>query len=228
MMYLSKIVPTRASLEKIHHLRRKDGDFWEHRMIWNLFDNHPEQQRDFLYRREDPPGQRPFYYLLSRREPTRNPIEAEIRTQSFAPVLKAGDVLQFALRANAVVTRKADDHSKRRIRRDIIEARVDAYRASGQPPEQWPPPAVIHQEAAQAWMERQGGQHGFECGNLLVSNHQYHKIRKPGDGNRRHFTSLDLQGQLVVTDPEALQKALENGLGRAKAFGCGLLLVRRA
>ncbi len=228
MMYLSRIILTRASLETIHRLRRKDHDFWEHRMIWNLFDNRPEQKRDFLYRREDPPGQRPFYSLLSAREPTCNPLAADIQTRAYEPALQAGDRLAFSLRANAVITRKVDDHSKRRHRIDIIDAKVDEYEAKYADRKDWPPPAVIHQEAAEQWMNRQAGQHGFRLDALRVSNHQYHKIKKPGDSNLRQFTSLDLDGVLVVEDPAALQNALFNGLGRSKAFGCGLLLVRRA
>jgi CRISPR system Cascade subunit CasE len=30
-----------------------------------------------------------------------------------------------------------------------------------------------------------------------------------------------------VDDPEQLTRLLENGIGPAKSFGCGLLLVRR-
>lgn len=34
-------------------------------------------------------------------------------------------------------------------------------------------------------------------------------------------------GELMITNPELFQLALFNGLGHAKAFGCGLMLVRR-
>ncbi|MDX2120628.1 MAG: type I-E CRISPR-associated protein Cas6/Cse3/CasE, partial [Gemmatimonadota bacterium] len=39
---------------------------------------------------------------------------------------------------------------------------------------------------------------------------------------------LDLEGTLYVTDPSAFLGALGAGFGRAKAFGCGLMLIRRA
>jgi CRISPR system Cascade subunit CasE len=35
------------------------------------------------------------------------------------------------------------------------------------------------------------------------------------------------EGTLRVSSPERLAHLLENGIGPAKAFGCGLLLVRR-
>lgn len=32
----------------------------------------------------------------------------------------------------------------------------------------------------------------------------------------------------VVRDADAVRKVMREGIGRAKAYGCGLLLVRRA
>jgi CRISPR system Cascade subunit CasE len=46
-------------------------------------------------------------------------------------------------------------------------------------------------------------------------------------GDKLAFSTLDYQGLARVTDPEKLRVALTGGIGRAKAFGCGLLLVRR-
>jgi CRISPR system Cascade subunit CasE len=213
----------------MHKLKRKfrGGLFWEHQMIWDLFNNTPDQTRDFLYRREDTAGQLPFYYVLSTREPENSVAGLSIQSKLFNPCLQTGDQLRFSLRANAVVTRKVDDHSNKRIRRDIIEARVDDYKQRFPNPADRPSPAVIHQEAAQTWLERQGILHGFGVGEIFADNHSFYNVKKPNDSNTRHFTSLDFHGQLTVTDPELFKITLENGLGRAKAFGCGLLLVRR-
>ena len=41
------------------------------------------------------------------------------------------------------------------------------------------------------------------------------------------FSSLEYRGLVKVTDPTKLLPAITQGLGRAKAFGCGLMLVRR-
>ena len=227
-MYLSRIFFTREGIRSQCRRGITANLFREHQMIWNLFDNTTNQQRDFLYRREDTPGEPPFYYLLSARRPVEENESLAVETKLFEPQLQEGDRLQFQLRVNAVVTRKADDHSKRRIRRDIIEAVIDEYRKSDPSGESWPPPSVIHHDAVKRWLDRQGEKHGFQPGDCLVSNHQFHKVRKPGDANKRQFTSLDIQGSLTVTEPEACLAVLEHGLGRSKAFGCGLMLVRRA
>ncbi|BAO44421.1 type I-E CRISPR-associated protein Cas6/Cse3/CasE [Thiolapillus brandeum] len=228
MMYLSRI---RFTPEGIRAQCRKGvvaNPFREHQMIWDLFDNPPDQTRDFLYRREDRPGKPPFYYLLSARQPKAGNSYLTVETKSFEPHLQAGDQLRFELRANAVITRKAGDNSKRRLRRDIIEAKVDEYKARCPDPADRPPPSVIHQEAAEEWMQRQGEQHGFEVSELLVANHSHHKVRKPGDDNLRQFTSIDVFGTLTVTDTDRFMEQMMKGMGRAKAFGCGLMLVRRA
>jgi len=38
---------------------------------------------------------------------------------------------------------------------------------------------------------------------------------------------LDYEGILEITDPAAFTTAIARGFGRAKAFGCGLMLIRR-
>jgi CRISPR system Cascade subunit CasE len=225
-MYLSKVIPT---IHFIHKLKRKfSGNlFWEHQMVWDLFDNTPEQTRDFLYRREDTPGQLPFYYVVSARHPKCDGLDLDVQSKKYKPALQQGDRLQFNLRANAVVTRKVDGNSKKRLRRDIIEAKVDEYKRRYSNPKDLPRPSVIHYEAAQGWLHRQGENNGFSVSEFFVENHSFNKVKKPNDPNTRQFTSLDLHGQLIIDDPGQFTKIVENGLGRSKAFGCGLLLIKR-
>ena len=42
------------------------------------------------------------------------------------------------------------------------------------------------------------------------------------------FSVLDLEGVLEVIDPAMFLQHLSTGFGRAKAFGCGLMLIRQA
>lgn len=228
-MFLSKVEIKSTHLNTaIRQLRQ--GIYREHQMIWNLLPRDPEKKRDFLYRREES-GNWPFYYLLSAREPEVEVDFLKVATQPYSPKLREGDQLHFSLRANAVISRKPDDGSNRRIRRDIVEAKVDEYRAIEPDSRKWPPKAHIHHEAGETWLTRQGGNLGFKLGALSVQNHQHHEFNKPSDkkdSNRRKFTSLDFVGTLTVKDAEQfVEKALVGGMGRAKAYGCGLLLVKR-
>ena len=52
-------------------------------------------------------------------------------------------------------------------------------------------------------------------------------MRRRG-GREATFGVLDLRGRLTVRSPEVFVEALLAGFGRAKAYGCGLMLVRRA
>ncbi|MBD9358284.1 type I-E CRISPR-associated protein Cas6/Cse3/CasE [Methylomonas sp. EbA] len=46
-------------------------------------------------------------------------------------------------------------------------------------------------------------------------------------GRKAGFSSIDFTGQLQITDVEKFEQALFHGIGRSKAFGCGLLMIRR-
>jgi CRISPR system Cascade subunit CasE len=225
-MYLSKIEFSPAHLDEMVKILAK-GLFHEHQMIWNILPEDKSIGRDFIYRREDSRGL-PFYYLLSVRRPDDISPNFTVQSQRFTPQLKQGDLLQFSLRANAVKTTKIDDTSKKRKRRDIIEARADEYKKQYPDSKDRPPVAIIHHEAGEDWLKKQGVRCGFQVNNLIVENHQFHKVRKPKDPNLRQFASIDFHGQIKVTDPQQfIDTALFFGLGRSKAFGCGLMLIRR-
>ncbi|MBD1581975.1 type I-E CRISPR-associated protein Cas6/Cse3/CasE [Pseudoalteromonas sp. S16_S37] len=60
-----------------------------------------------------------------------------------------------------------------------------------------------------------------ECDIYAYQQHQVAKGK-----NQIRFSTVDITGQLEVTDPEKFTEALFNGIGRSKAFGCGLLLIK--
>ncbi len=241
-MYLSRIAYSphhRAEMVKALTAHQRNL-FKEHEMIWQCMPQDRDAKRDFLYRREDSSRQ-PFYYLLSARKPENWPEFLQVQSKEFAPKLEPGGHYGFSLRANAVVTRKVDDSSKRRIRRDIVEAKVDEYKQRFPDPQDRPPSAVIHHEAGEQWLIKQGEKHGFRPLVLSVSNHQYVAYQKKGSGAQRQLASLDFDGVLEVIDPQIFTEAMftgrrnkqqgapvVRGLGRSMAYGCGLMLIRKA
>lgn len=50
--------------------------------------------------------------------------------------------------------------------------------------------------------------------------------QRRGKGDKLRISTVDLSGRLDVSDAGALHRALREGVREAKAFGCGLLLVR--
>ncbi|MGB0849434.1 MAG: type I-E CRISPR-associated protein Cas6/Cse3/CasE [Thiolinea sp.] len=219
-MYFSKI-----SFDATNHWQRmvkvlNQKLYQEHRMIWSFFPGDKEAKRDFLYRREDKANV-PFFYLLSGRKPVSDDPLFIIQTQSFLPKLEEGDHLQFSLRANAVKSYKVDE-SKRRVRKDIVQVKKESYQQ-----DELPPLEHIRYEAGWEWLEQQGEKGGFTVNSLAVENHQVHQFSKEKNAKQRTFASLDFSGVLQVSDVLVFEKVLFNGLGRSKAFGCGLFLVRR-
>jgi CRISPR system Cascade subunit CasE len=86
--------------------------------------------------------------------------------------------------------------------------------------------------ALENWWKRLGKNCGFELvfdaaglSKLQNSAYQWHAL--PEKGKHAGFSSVDFTGELQITDVENFENALFNGIGRSKAFGCGLLMIRR-
>ncbi|MDP1770743.1 MAG: type I-E CRISPR-associated protein Cas6/Cse3/CasE [Methylobacter sp.] len=85
------------------------------------------------------------------------------------------------------------------------------------------------------WFIKQGERLGFKLvadnnnlSKLQNSTYQWHSLsEKGGKGDKAGFSSVDFTGELQITDMEKFKEALFIGIGRSKAFGCGLLMVRR-
>ena len=57
---------------------------------------------------------------------------------------------------------------------------------------------------------------------LNVERYEQHR----GKRCELRFSTVDFSGSLRVVDPAALRTAFFSGVGHAKAFGCGMLLIR--
>ena len=81
--------------------------------------------------------------------------------------------------------------------------------------------------AGRAWFAAQGVRCGFTP-DADVAVDGYDQRRLPRErGAAVAFSSIDFDGRLTVTDPALFLRQLAQGFGRAKAFGCGLMLIRR-
>jgi CRISPR system Cascade subunit CasE len=208
-----------------------------HRLLWTLFADAPERRRDFLWREEGRGGIRPgraSFLILSARPPENRHGLFTLESKPFAPALAPGDRLAFALRANPVVTRP-DPACGRPRRHDVVMDRLHALPRDARAESRH----AATLAAGRAWIEAQGGRGGFRLidspdpmdgsgARLRVDG--YDQIRIPrGRGQRPvRFSVLDLEGVLEVETPERFLAALYGGFGKARAFGCGLMLIRRA
>lgn len=110
---------------------------------------------------------------------------------------------------------------------DVVMAVLRSVPGGGARSERRPEAA---QEAGAAWLAGQGARHGFSVRGVAVGH--YDAVTLPHHvGKRRgapRLGMMDLSGEIEVTDPSVFLAAQAAGFGRAKAFGCGLMLLRRA
>jgi CRISPR system Cascade subunit CasE len=221
-MYFSKITVVSDDLKEAMPLL-KAGEYALHQWLWKLFPKDTEAKRDFLFR-HDAEKRWPVFYLLSSREPDTDHPLLRVESKPYHPQLAAGETLSFSLRANPTHTRKTDDDNpKKRKRDDVVMHLKQIYQKDN--PDDMPSEAELAQEAGEHWIIRQGARHGFEVLSVRADN--YRQPRLGGKGKDIHFSTLDFAGILRVNKPEVFTQALCQGIGPAKAFGCGLLLVRR-
>lgn len=197
------------------------GGYHLHQALWNLFENDPKTERDFLYRQEQ--GDRaPTFLLLSKREPADRDGCWIIETKPYQPRIQVGDRLGFSVRINPVVARR--DKNGKQHRHDVVMDRKKALQETGRKPSQ----AEVVQEAIEEWFAARATRSGFELtdSGVLAESYQQHRLSR-GKGNPIQFSTVDCTGQLTVADSETFLAVAMNGMGPAKAFGCGLLLIRR-
>ena len=221
---LRRTAPTAALMPLLDPLEPGQAADAHHRLMWSVFSDGPTRERDFLWRHDG----RGRFFTLSARMPTANDLFHTHETKVFEPRLTIGDRLQFKLRANATKDRAAasrgpkDQRKNRRV--DIVMDRLHRA-ASGDVPRAELRDRVA-EAAAAGWMERQGAARGFKPHLTAVEGYSTINLGL----RRRHGGTLgilDLVGSIEVTSPDTFLSALAGGFGRAKAWGCGLMLIRR-
>ena len=196
-----------------------------HRLMWTLAT--PETQAAcpsgaaFLWR-EIERGEK--FYLLGPRPVETSPFFT-VETKPYMPQFAPGDMLAFELRVNPTVARRSGE-ARRSARSDVVMDRLRAQEASGATRETRAArrDAAAH-EAVRDWLARIGERDGFVLHALRLDSYRVESVARRGGAAR--FGVCDLGGVLEVTDGEAFRARVLTGFGRAKAFGCGLMLLRR-
>lgn len=219
-MFLSRISLSPEAPNATGFWRLFENPYRLHQEVWALFADRPDRERDFLYRLDRDLGQ-PRIFCLSQREPRSSGI-FRVETKPFAPVLLVGGRLSFVLRANPIVCRGGARH-------DVVMNAKRELVSRGVVPGERPAVAELAQEHGTAWLVERAGRHGFavEPAAVRVERYEVVELAKPG-GRRVRFATCDFTGHLTVTELPAFLHALQHGIGPAKGFGCGLLLVKRA
>ena len=197
-----------------------------HGLVWTLF-NHVERaderkDRAFLYREIEPGS-----FIVVAKTPPLDPHGLWVldKPKDYAVEVSAGDRLSFVMRANPAVAVPRPGE-KRGARADaIMHAKTKLAVA-----ERKNFTAKDASTIAVQWLARRGPALGFKLDTEATSADGYQQIRIPGADRKPAivYSEIEFTGALTVTDPNLLRHALYNGIGKARAYGCGLMLIRRA
>lgn len=206
-MFLSRV-------EMPWEFARNPYDF--HRQLWRMFPGEPKETRNsneetrqgFLFRVEENPTGRPACFLVQSRMPPKSTAGLMVvGIREFHPQPVNGQRLGFLLTANPIKT--------------ITDAQREAK--PGKVSEKCRVP-LIREADQRDWLARKLAD-AAEIADASLLPHAPMYFRK---GNRPgKLATVTFSGVLTVLHSERLTELLENGVGPAKGFGCGLLLVRR-
>ncbi|GAA5443996.1 hypothetical protein Misp06_02176 [Microbulbifer sp. NBRC 101763] len=255
-MYLSRIqVSSSLAIQAQLATLLKNNSYGIHQMLWELFNGserflfREESACEQLLSEQS----LPVFYLLSRKKPIRDGSLFSVESKAFIPRLQAGDRLAFRLRANPTISRKSavagrgkrhdilmdaqyhwlrdqcKTHSllqsgrKGELKQRLLDAKPGFY-AGGQIESRLQEVSVV---ASRHWLIDRGSRMGFDIYPPKLHSNGYRWNLLPKKGRGAGFCSVDYRGELLVTDPELFLQKICTGIGPAKAFGCGLMLIRR-
>jgi len=236
-MYLSHVSLTPSAISKRGtQAAFARGAYGHHQLLCRLFDG--ARRGSFLFRHLDEDDGLHFLTLSASSPHPANSEDWVVSSKPFHPILHEGQRLVFSVRINPTVSRSPGrsgapgSSPARGKRRDLIFEAVRDFRRSGSGT---PDRRVIAQSCGERWLGERLAKAGFlmDCANpsqgesgvaLACTRYRQHRVRK---GDREITVStLDCQGIGTVTEPEVFLSMLLRGLGPAKSFGCGLVLIK--
>ncbi|MBF0169345.1 MAG: type I-E CRISPR-associated protein Cas6/Cse3/CasE [Alphaproteobacteria bacterium] len=222
-MHISRLSLKRdpSSLGKLSALLRGGLDAGRsHRLLWALFRDGADMSRPFLFRSGDGNPVDGDFMTVSPVPPKDETDLWRIETKPFDPHIAKGQTLAFKLRLNPIVESKGKRYDVvAKIKRELGPSGERAFSND-----------EIWEMAAKRWLEPRAERLGVSFKGLRADAYQLHRFdyEKKGVESKVSFASLDVSGLLKVEEPEALKAALMSGVGKARAWGCGLLLVKPA
>jgi len=204
-LYLTKVtVPVRTALGK---LKVRDSYDW-HQRAWDLFGGREDKKRDFLIRVD----KRDDYFqmlILSAARPekptwcTANSFESKLIPDSFFN----NSTFRFSLLVNPtkkIASTNKEGNKTKNGKRLPLTKREDLVQ----------------------WLKRKAsrGGFGFEAEKLQTIPRGKEIFHKKGNA-RGTLNAFEFLGELSITDVQKFRSTLKNGVGSAKAFGFGLILL---
>ena len=191
-----------------------------HQLVADLFGQYDE--RPFLYRPERSEGTSQPVLILSRQPPlevdevpgrTFGSVRS-VKTKPFDLNVPGGTRLDFEIRLNATKDVRLD--SGRTKRTDVWEAVWQANPDTSQTP------VHVYQEYLARKLE---GAAIVDAAHLTARG--FVRARRNLHQRAITFVAVNVIGSLTVEASDRLRGVMARGIGRSKAFGCGLLCLSR-
>lgn len=204
-MYLNKVYIPWSQAKNPYQL---------HQALWHLFPGHEDDDRTFLFRVEQQQkGVGTQILMQSKLVPESNEQGPEVlEHRKYNLQLQNGQRLRFRLRANPIKTIK--DSNK-----GCVEKKGKTYTKTVRVP-------LLHEEQQQAWLERKL-HNSASLETLLIQPEPLMYFHKSKENRSGKIQPILFDGILTVVDMSDFIRLLQQGIGPAKAFGCGLLSVAK-
>lgn len=200
-MYLSKVLVKGPACHNPYEM---------HRVLWRAFPEDADAKRDFLFHVEHSDYACAEILMQSDRRPEVPSHALRIMAcKSYQPVFTQGLQLSFLLIANPIKMIK-DEGNRKNSRGETKKCRVP----------------LIREDDQRAWIERKLDKAAI-IQTLIIDPANSLKFRKSKEDRDGKIQPVRFQGILQVEDAGAMTALVQKGIGPAKAFGCGLMLVRR-
>jgi CRISPR system Cascade subunit CasE len=218
-MYLSRISLDREAAARMSRFAPLSASR-SHGMVWSWFSDGAMKERDFLFRVDH--EEEVVVWTLSQ-EPPAAPTPWRADSKRFTPDLRKGDRMHFLLRANPTF-RAAGGEGKGKRHDVVMDAKRRARLEGSRPAE-----AEIVTPACVNWLAQRAARCGFlvDITRTRADRYVVERFARRREGTAS-LATVDLSGILEVTEPDLFTKAVASGIGPAKAFGCGLMLIKRA
>ncbi len=199
-----------------------------HQLLWKGFPGigRNETENRFLFRHNED-AQLHSVLVQSVAEPDWSFLDNEAegttaRVKAFDPTnIEESAKLQFMIRANPVTKRKYADGKARHIAIGSDRRRLSEL--MGIDLQQLP----SRDDLLVEWLRRKEADGGFALEQCVVGPNIDVVVGRPNQNVPATFTGVDFTGILRVTNAGAFANTLQHGIGRGRAFGFGLLTVKR-
>ena len=177
-------------------LGREGGD----RVLWRIDELHPSTY--ILIQSESKPD---LTHIVEQFGwPESEQQWESVEYDDFLSNIKDGDIRRFRIRANPTRSVKEPDSKRGKVRQHITS------------------------EQQLNWLYEKSEKCGFsldtpDAGAQIIKKEN---LRFKNKNNNVSITAISYEGILEVTDSEEFINSIKNGIGRAKAYGCGLLELR--